>query len=743
MSEFDIKKLEVFKENAKKLENPDFELLKQRIERDEVGNMAQKNKKRFFAAKQWVFASAAVAVVALVIAINPGKYFMNPETIGTEPTEPKTESGMEVKKETEPKTDIIAGTDAVQQDGIEYQAVYDALKSYMKEREMLAEDNEGGMGGGTGPATGADFDFGAKVQEAAPAEAATATDTEVEANDYGETNTQTAGVDEADILKNDGVNLYTLSSEQSYHGYSNMVSVTSADKMIPLSQITFTKDDFDAINEMYVTAGQMVLIGNAPYENNSWEDIRTKVSFYKIGANGNLSHERDFFQDGSYETSRVVNNTVYVVTQKWVSEKLYNEGGITEDNVSVFVPSISTGADGAKISVPENCIAIMPRNEDCFVTVSAMSLNDEKKYQVQSVLAMANTTVYASQSNLYVFSSDYWGDKGSSVIKFKLSEGGVEHTASGKVPGYVKDQFSMDEYDGNLRIAAERWKDDGNQENRVYVYDENLEQIGKSKMLAPDENIKSVRFMGEMAYVVTFRQTDPLFALDMSDPTSPTILGELKIPGFSTYMHPMDDETLIGIGYSADEETGITTGIKFSLFDVSDPANPIEHSKFTIEGDCYSSALDNHKAVTYLTEKNLLVVPLSVYGTLSRDDFTISKSGEAVALVLSVTKEGGFEFKGVIDNEPGEDENAGMYFYDPGILRTTYIGDIFYTFSNNKIVASDMETLEALGIATFFERATIKDTPEGDMIIEPREEDFDMAVEPEEPDMSVSTEAMG
>ncbi|MCK5031543.1 MAG: beta-propeller domain-containing protein, partial [Thermoplasmatales archaeon] len=214
--------------------------------------------------------------------------------------------------------------------------------------------------------------------------------------------------------------------------------------------------------------------------------------------------------------------------------------------------------------------------------------------------------------------------------------------------------------------------------------------------LASGEQIYATRFIGDKCYLVTFKQIDPFFVIDLSEPTNPEVLGELKIPGYSTYLHPYDETHIIGIG--RDDEK-----VKISLFDVSDLENPIELSKYEIENDdedwywAQSSALYEHKAFLFDKEKNLLVIPVGDYSKES-------------AYVFDISVEGGIELKGTITHDlevepeeeydPWDDDYYYMGNYGNSIKRTLYIEDVLYTVSDNMVKMNDLETLEEINSIT-------------------------------------------
>ena len=313
------------------------------------------------------------------------------------------------------------------------------------------------------------------------------------------------------------------------------------------------------------------------------------------------------------------------------------------------------------------------------------------------------------------------------IHKIEINEGNLKYKTSGEVAGIVLNQFSMDESGGYFRIATTRSRDwsSMNRESsesysNLYVLDADMKVVGKVEELAEGEKIYSVRFMQNRAYMVTFRQTDPLFVIGLDDPTNPEVLGELKVPGFSSYLHPYDETTLIGLGRESDENGRITGGVKLSLFDVSDVENPKEIDKYVL-GDRSSNsiAINEHKAFLFSKDKNLLVIPVTMQEDIkeTQDIKLMQKKVEELivqgaddkmieAMILkssqtSVRKyfngvavfnvnQKGFELKGKIDHS---DENSNRYYGNNNVSRSLYIDDVLYTLSSQYLKANWLDTL--------------------------------------------------
>lgn len=281
------------------------------------------------------------------------------------------------------------------------------------------------------------------------------------------------------------------------------------------------------------------------------------------------------------------------------------------------------------------------------------------------------------------------------IYKFKLEDSKATYINAGSVPGKILNQFSMDEKDGYFRIAttnSSNWSSETNT-NNLYVLNENLEIVGKIEDLAKGEKIYSVRFMQNRAYMVTFVETDPLFVIDLSEPTNPMVLGELKIPGYSKYLHPYDENHIIGFGEKTktNEDGGVVTdGMKMALFDVTNPNKPQELYSVDI-GDqgTYSELLYNHKALLFLKEKNIIAFPINIKE--EEDDTTKLKFQGAVVYGLDL--ENGFTLKGQIAHMQITDE-YNDYEYTKQVERIIYIKDSLYTLSESLIKATDINTME-------------------------------------------------
>jgi uncharacterized secreted protein with C-terminal beta-propeller domain len=329
------------------------------------------------------------------------------------------------------------------------------------------------------------------------------------------------------------------------------------------------------------------------------------------------------------------------------------------------------------------------------------------------VLANGNT-VYASAENLYVATQNWdtwlWGREGISedepdevttdIHKFDISDPSITtYLATGTVNGYLLNQFAMDEHNGDLRVASTTspawWGSEFDSESLVTVLDDDgagrLTEIGSVDGLGATEQIYSVRFMGDTAYVVTFRQTDPLYTVDLSDPTNPKVVGELKILGYSAYLHPVGEGLLLGIGQDA-TDTGQVKGTQVSLFDVSDPANPTRIDQITLSEGSNSQVEYDHHAFLYWEPTGLAMVPIQQW-------FWDENKEEAFfgAVGFNVGDSDLTEIRRFA--HPGGDRQD--WDWRAQITRSIVIGDSLYTISNKGIMSSDLDTLDEVTFLSF------------------------------------------
>lgn len=507
------------------------------------------------------------------------------------------------------------------------------------------------------------------VYEAVEDSAPTSTDD----GDHSTTNVQVAGVMEADTVITDGKYIYAYRTDVSDNKKSSRVVIVDATDTSNLKKVSEIKLESSYNNEFYVVGDKLVF--------NCSADQKTAVAIYDITDRANPVLFSEFSQDGFYNTSRLIGDTMYLISNKGGYYIYRNSIGDLFASKDDIIPCIEV--DGISSQIPaENICVIGEPSGSQFTVVSAIDITSGQPVNTLSILGETHT-VYCSSKNLYLTREYYADGDVLQVTKIALNGGEFDISAQGEVTGHLLNQFSLDEYNGNLRLAVTNYiqkeEEDGSwlydTENAVYVLNENLELIGSVDGLARGERIYSARFMGEKIYMVTFKETDPLFVIDASDPTAPKVLGELKIPGFSNYLHPFGEDMLIGFGEDIEfnEEFNSTKqkGLKLSLFDVSDPTNPIEVDTITFGGPyTYSDAQYNHKQILFDAKRSLFGFPMNNH-----------KGNGTAAFVLVKVNEDGFVPTKLVETD-GKGYN----------LRGVTIGDVLFTVSNFGISADEIYT---------------------------------------------------
>ena len=502
---------------------------------------------------------------------------------------------------------------------------------------------------------------------------------------YSTTNVQVENVDEADIVKTDGKYIYYVSNGKIYIVKANDLTIASK------IEIKSENERFYPI-EIYINQNKLIVLGNSyNYEKETtsnkigdiFEDVArvntnnmAKAIVYDISNKEDIKQTRIVALDGNYTQSRMIGDNIY-----FISNKIPNYyKNIEDDNILPIYKDTAIDENTKKIEC--NDIVYFEGTESYnYMLVAGFNINNNNPVNTETFFG-AGSTVYASENNLYIAQS-YWSDDHKNTIyKFNLKDSQIKLKCKGEVKGYLNNQFSIDEYEGNLRIATTSGYDE-NSNNQLYILDENLNQIGKIDNLAKGEKIYSVRFIGKVGYIVTFKQIDPLFVIDLSNPTNPIVKGQLKIPGYSSYLHPYDETHIIGIGYNTKSNGygGITNdNMKMSMFDVSDLQNPKEMFNVNI-GDkyTYSQITSNHKALFYNKDKQIIGFPVT---------YSNKNNKYINSLVLfKIDLEKGFEKYGEIK----QDIN-----YKTDIDRAIYIGDKLYTLSNLQITQYDFNTINKI-----------------------------------------------
>lgn len=504
---------------------------------------------------------------------------------------------------------------------------------------------------------------------------------------YSATNVQVQGIDEGDVVKTDGSYLY--------HIAGNKVLITQA---WPLEITREIKVEGFLPNTLYVDENYLVVIGVQTEEDpNKRESIdrcwpyfptNTRVMVYSLADKDNLRLHRDFSLDGFTVTSRKKDHYLYLINSQYTFRIMENgTPGLP------WYRDTTTGDQETEIGYDE--IYYFPEGDTSdFIMFAALDL-EEGKLEIDTYLGWAQN-IYMSEDNLYIALSDgFIGD--TSIHKFSVDGLRIQYKGKGTVAGNPLNQFSMDEHKGHFRIATTQQTKDGSA-NNIYVLDEKMNVAGKIKGLAPGETIFAARFRGDMAYLVTFETMDPLFVIDLSNPKKPKVLGELKIPGFSNYLHPLDDNHLLGIGQdtvvskSGGREFVTTKGLKLAIFDVSNVNKPKEKFAVTLgDSGSWSEALYDHKAVFF--HKGVLAVPAN----LTRGKDNNANFAFQGALFFDIDVDKGINELGRIAHTPANNPEDGIFYWNlANVRRIVQIDDIFYTFSDFQVMAHNASNFEKL-----------------------------------------------
>ncbi|XKI10644.1 Secreted protein containing C-terminal beta-propeller domain distantly related to WD-40 repeats [Sporosarcina sp. ANT_H38] len=543
----------------------------------------------------------------------------------------------------------------------------------------------------------------------------TAVSAQGESGDHSTTNNQVEGVDEADIVKTDGNYIYAVVG-------SNQVTVTDIRNPQEIKKLSTIKMEEEFYPSQLILHGDMLIVFGEKYEHYQSEgntearisrpmNGMTTVRMYTVSNPKSPKLLREIGAEGYLNGARKTGDMLYFVTNVWP-----DFWGMENFEGDLLRPQAYDSAQGKESKLLDyRDIAILPgAMEPSYSVITAIDLSSpaEGKVVTKGYLG-GSEQLYMSKENLYLTATIYetnastshktsWNPAiaNSELFKFTLNKTNVTFENSTTLKGHLLNQFSMDEHNGYFRVVTTEgnmWDDKKPSKNHLFILNENLDITGSVEGLAKGERIYSARFMGDKAYMVTFRETDPLFVIDVADPTAPKVLGELKIPGFSNYLHPLDENHLIGFGYETVAEKNpqggepliLTMGMKVSLFDVTDFNNPKEKDTEIIGGrGTYSQVQHNHKALFQHKERNLYGFPVSIYDEIGGNhNIDFQSSG---ALVYEITPENGIVLKGDLLRAKSHGEQYGDW--EREIQRMLYSKDILYTVSMKEINTYSLDT---------------------------------------------------
>ena len=402
----------------------------------------------------------------------------------------------------------------------------------------------------------------------------------------------------------------------------------------------------------------------------------TQIQVYSIVDRKNPEFEGRLIQDGYYNTSRKIGDVVYLFTQYNMTsdvtsyvEKKHGVEDLKEGNgVSSLAEAVIPKVNGEKVAASE--IYLPESSGESGILVSSLDVNKPDKVLDSKLVISGYAQTYISKDALYLYEEDYDGAMITNIAKFALDEGRISGVAAAAVSGYVRDTFAINASDGYLRVLTTDYSTE-DEVNALYILDENMKLTGQLTGIAPGEEIYAARFMGNTGYFVTYRNTDPLFTVDLSDPAKPEIIGELKVTGFSEYLHFWDDTHLLGIGYESDENTGNIENIKLSMFNIENPGEVTEEAKLVLKDVDYSEALYDYKSVIISKDKNLI--------GLVCEDYSSSRTKQTYQIYSY--ENGTFKKQAEIPGINGANyEN----------VRGMYSGNVFYLWINDNITSYDM-----------------------------------------------------
>ena len=573
--------------------------------------------------------------------------------------------------------------------------------------------------------------------------------------DYTTTNNQEEGVDEIDLVKTDGQYIY-VAQDRALHIVDSW-PITDAEKVSTL--------EIEGWSQGLFLHGDTIVVASQVYDD---EFYGTKYTFVDISDRSNPVETRSIYIEGYQADARLIGDDMYFVLNHWLSlpSEAWNiawddslglpevdwtlteaeleadmetkreqarsilepviDAMVSSWDIDDMLPMIKDSAGSNTFEPLYDCTDIYrPNTVSQFNMLSLFHVDIEEDTTSSTGLMSNGWTVYASQDNLYVAQTSrwwWWGwgsmDLDTHIHKFELNpESEPEYAASGSVDGWIYDQFAMSEHNGHLRVASTEldwwWGSNLDEEdigNNVTILqdvgNDLLREVGSVKGMAPGEQIMACRMMGDKGYVVTFEQTDPLFTIDLSDPLNPEVIGELHIPGFSTYLHPMDGDHLLSIGMAGLDD-GTLTGMAVNIFDVTDFADP--QLKFQYEltnpdaGWSWSEALWEHHAFTY--HRDVLTIPAYRYNYTEDEDGNYSYDYFSGAVSFGIDSDAGIFMLGEVDHHPLIADSECIYslnydYYDESVCddwawyanvrRNVYIEDNLFSISNYGVRITDL-----------------------------------------------------
>ena len=595
-------------------------------------------------------------------------------------------------------------------------------------------------------APAADADLGSDTRQYNSATKSITTDDtsgsakETDEKDYSSTNTHEKAVDEGDIVKTDGEYIYTANRHgHNYYTYNSdtfpTISITRASngKLTNVSTITLAAPKTSAninytLKEFYIYNNYLIVLyekltEKTPdeygrytdydsdlydyydgyyYNYDSWQfDEQSCIEIYDITNKEKPIKKKTLFQSGSYNSSRISDGYLYTISYFEPEGLAFHDYKKGRSSYPYYIPYIN----GERIAYDDIYYSRHLESLGTYV-ITSVDLSSPTRFTNSKAVSSSNSQVYVGEKSIYLYRTIYDDIEKTEIMRIGYNKGNLYIGNRAMIAGYLYGPFALSEYNKHLRIVSTipannfSWYDRGvwtdtnssgfttriNEDiNAVYVLDENMHLTGRITGLAPGEIIYSARFFGDIGYFVTYKNTDPLFSVDFSDPKEPKILGQLKIPGFSNYLHFYGTDTLLGIGEERDPYTQDFKGLKLSMFNIKDPANVTEADKLILKNVYYSSAQYDYKSIMIDPNKN-------VFGFLYEyEDY--NSNGDYTYYYCYSTY--------TYDSDKGFIETARYkidydYMYDLGYVRGLYIGNYFYlvtpeSIESYKLGSEDME----------------------------------------------------
>lgn len=539
-------------------------------------------------------------------------------------------------------------------------------------------------------------------------------------SDVSGTNNQVEGVDEADTVKLNEDYLFTVSNQSVV-----IFDIQNPENMKEAGRIKFSADRYP--QQLFLTEDYLIILNQSHEVQNSpkmagsademWmpQDGVAIASIYSLDDPTNPQLVREVGAEGYLSNARMTDNTIYFITNLYSRMWAYQEN---EDIELRPYQYDSEESEDLKVVDYEDITILPDTLEGGYTIISALKLDDLESQQLTTEGYLGSSEqFYMSTNSLYLTSTVYdssesgddnnrimiWnpGKRDTDVFKFSLDGTAITYKGSHRLEGHLLNQFSMDEYKDHFRVVTtegDAWDESQPSENHLFILDAEMNRVGEIKGLAKEERIYSARFMGDKAYMVTFKETDPLFVFDVADPKNPKVLGELKIPGFSNYLQPVGENHLLGIGYDTKmitfpgmkEPSLVTAGMKLSLFDVTDFTQPKEQDVEIIGGQgTYSPVQYDHKALMIHQEKGYYGFPVTIYTGEPGGAATFQGDGSHI---YKVTAEDGITLAAELMNEKVQGQQYEVW--EETVQRLVYVDNTLFTLAMNQIESYDFTTFQ-------------------------------------------------